>query len=201
VSQCFAAAERLTQTHGRNFAQGIWGGLTLDERNTLAGLGLPPRPCPQCALICVPVNFATDRCSACDPQARIVYEDYRPQIMKMIESGATYWEIADALRLTRNSVGGACNRWNIRAQQSSKRGKRPRKECGTLAAKERHRKHGESWRDCACRHVPWRKGRPRKKPAPEVNAHLNVTLLPSSALMDSSKEVDFDTSRPPGKGQ
>lgn len=170
VSSCFAAAEQIALTLGGAYAQGIWGGLTLAERNTMAGLGRAARPCPQCGLICVPVNYTTRRCSACDPQARVAYAEYRPRILEMIDAGATYQEMADALRLDSNNLAGACRRWGVQAKRSSKRGKRPRKECGTLAAKERHRKHGESWDNCACRHVPWRRGKPRPRPMTEVKS-------------------------------
>lgn len=199
VSSCFAAAERITKTFGPDLAQGLWGGLTLAERNTLGGLGRPPQACPQCDLICVPVNYATQRCSVCDPQAAVAYDDYRPRIIEMIEAGFSYHEIAIALRLKRSNLSSACYRWKIKAKRSSKRGKRARKECGTLAAKERHRKHGESWQDCACRHVRWRKGKARPRPTREVNASQNVTPFGPSALMDNSKEVDIDTPRPSGR--
>ncbi len=170
VSRCFAFAEQLTATYGRDYAQGVWGGLTLQERNTLAGLGRPPAPCPQCGLICVPVSYTTELCQQCDPKSRVRYDDYRDQITAMIAAGLTYQQVADRLRLNKAAVGNACLRWDSKAKTTSKRGRRPLKECGTLAAKTRHARHGESWQNCACRHVPWKKGRSRKQTRAEVNA-------------------------------
>lgn len=169
VSSCFAFAEQLTAAYGREYAQGVWGGLTLQERNTLAGLGRPPVPCPRCGLICVPVSYATELCQQCDPTSRIRYDDYREQITSLVSAGWTYQQVADRLRLNRSAVGNACLRWDSKAKTASKRGRRALRECGTLAAKTRHARHGESWQNCACRHVPWKKGRSRAKEPSEEN--------------------------------
>lgn len=170
VSHCFAFAEQLTITYGRDYAQGVWGGLTLQERNTLAGLGRPPAPCPRCGLICVPVSCTTELCQQCDPKARIRYDEYRELITPLIADGWTYQQVADHLRLNKAAVGNACLRWDSKAKTMSKRGRQPLKECGTLAAKTRHARHGESWQNCACRHVPWKKGHYRTTARAEVNA-------------------------------
>lgn len=153
VSWCYADAEKSAEP-----ADGVRGGLTLQERNTLVGLDRVPVPCPQCELICVPVSYATERCQVCDPNTPLTYADYRPRIQKMIAAGKTYLQVAEALRLSNSAVKHACVRWGMRAKTASKRGRRPLKECGTLAAKTRHSRHGESWKNCACRHVPWQKG-------------------------------------------
>jgi hypothetical protein len=171
VSACYAFAEHLTTTLGAEYAQGVWGGLTARERGTMIGLQRPPAECPGCGLICVPVSYATDHCQACRPGTRIAYADYRPQIEPMLAAGRTYQQVADALRINKNSMAAACNGWGIQSKTTSARGKRALKECGTLAAKERHRKHGESWENCACKHVPWKKGKPRGKTRPEANAN------------------------------
>jgi DNA-binding CsgD family transcriptional regulator len=163
VSACFATAERITKTFGRDHASGIWGGLTLGERNSLAGLNRPPEQCPGCGLLCVPVSYATELCQACNPQARIAYDDYRQPVLALIAEGLTYQRIAETLRINVNSLVNACLRWKVKPTHHSQRGKRPTKECGSLAAKTRHQRHGESWENCACRHVPWKKGRSREK--------------------------------------
>lgn len=160
---CLAEAEEITTQRGMHHAQGVWGGLTMQERATLAVLGRPPGPCPRCALVCIPVNYATKLCSTCNPKARVAYNDYRALIEEMIDAGASYQQVADRLRLTKDGVTGACLRWGKPAKAVTRRGDRAVKECGTLAAKERHRKRGVSWQDCACRYVPWKKGRPRKR--------------------------------------
>jgi hypothetical protein len=170
VSACFAEAERITQMHGREFAQGIWGGLTLTERDAMAGLDLPPRDCPRCHLICVPIGYATEVCGSCDPKIKIRFEDYRSRIEQMLADGATYQQVAAALRVNRRGLVEACYRWRARARVPGRSGRRPVKECGTLAAKTRHARHGESWENCACRHVPWKRGIPRGQAARETNA-------------------------------
>jgi WhiB family transcriptional regulator, redox-sensing transcriptional regulator len=173
TSRCFAYAERLTAMHGEGHPIGVWGGLTLQERRTLAGLGRPPGPCPQCGLICVPVSYATDRCQVCDPTTPLTYLDYREHILKLIGSGYTYEQVAARLRLSKAGVADACYRWHVKAVSKPRRGRRPVQECGTLAAKTRHARHGESWKNCACRHVPWKKGKAGTGPRTE-NAHQNV---------------------------
>jgi hypothetical protein len=169
VSHCLAYAEQLVATYGRSYAQGVWGGLTLQERDTLAVLGRPPRPCPRCRLICVPVSYATELCQQCAPKSRLAYDDYRDQITALIASGLTYQQVADRLRLKRSAVFNACLRWRIKAKVAAGNGRRAVKECGTLAAKTRHSRHGESWQNCACKHVAWKKGRPRASAPDMVN--------------------------------
>lgn len=171
VSACYATAEWLTDTLGPEYAQGVWGGLTLRERGTMIGLRIAPAPCPRCGLISVPVSYATELCDVCDPKTRIAYADYRPQIEALLAAGLTYQQVADRLRIKKLSLISACSDWKIRAKTASRRGKRALKECGTLAAKERHRKHGESWENCACKHVRWKKGKSRKNNTQEVNAN------------------------------
>jgi hypothetical protein len=158
VAECRALAEQVTTTFGPDFAQGVWGGLTLRERGTMVGLPRSPLPCAQCGLICVPVSHTTDRCDICDTTTEIDYAEYHPQIVEMIAAGLTYRQVADGLHLSQRGVTDACRRWKIRAGATSARRTRALKECGTLAAKERHRKHRESWENCACKHVRWKKG-------------------------------------------
>jgi hypothetical protein len=163
VSSCFAQAQRLTAVHGRQYPQGVWGGLTLQERNTMVGLDRDPVPCPGCGLICVPVSYATNRCQVCDPKTRLTYLDYRDRITRLIASGSSYQQVAAALRLGHVAVASACGRWGIKAQTASPRVRHALKECGTLAAKSRHARHGESWENCACKHVPWKRGVTRRR--------------------------------------
>lgn len=171
VGECLALAEQVSTTFGVDFAQGVWGGLTQRERATMVGLKVSPRPCPECGLICVPVSNATDRCEVCTPKTKISYADYRAEISRLLNEGLTFEQVADQLRLSKHGVTDACRRWKMPAKTASRRGRRPLKECGTLAAKERHRKHRESWENCACKHVAWKRGNARKKTRPEVNAH------------------------------
>lgn len=166
-SHCLAAAERLTLTRGGEYAQGVWAGLTEQERATMAGLDLDPRPCPRCGLDCVPINLSTNECNICVPGAVLLYDDYRTRIVSLIEAGLSYRQIAEKLRLNRDAVGDACRRWDCRSKSASARRARPLKECGTLAAKERHRKAGVLKPDCACQNVPWKRGRSRATPKRE----------------------------------
>jgi len=167
--RCYADAEDLSAAYGHDNPQGVWAGLTLQERNTWAGLRRTPAPCAECGLICVPVSHATDRCQACDPETPLAYRDYRDQILEMIAAGWTYQQVADQLRLSKSGVAGACYRWQEKARTSPRRGKRAVKECGTLAAKSRHARHGESWENCACKHVAWKRGTPQQQTHREVN--------------------------------
>ena len=160
VSSCFAYAEQLTKAYGHQAPEGVWGGFTLQERNTMAGLRRDPEPCPQCGLLCVPVSFATDRCQVCDPATPLTYLDYRPQVLELIAAGWTYRQVAERLRLSKEGVASACRRWKVK-NAATKRSQRPLKECGTLAAKTRHARRGESWEDCPCKHVAWKRGRYR----------------------------------------
>lgn len=169
VSACFAEAERITEACGRDYAQGIWGGLTLAERDALAGLDLPPRDCPRCGLVCVPISYATELCAVCDPKQKLRFDDYRPRIEQLLAEGATYQQVAEVLRLSRRGLVEACYRWRCKARKSGRAGRRPIKECGTLAAKTRHARRNESWENCACRHVPWRRGKYRGGEAKETN--------------------------------
>lgn len=162
VASCYAESEQITQRYGPAYAEGIWGGLTVRERGTMIGLQIPPAPCPQCGLICVPVGYATDRCQACDPGTTLTYADYRPQIEQLIADELTYEQVADRLRLDKGALVSACGRWKIRSRTRSTRTRGAVKQCGTLAAKERHRKRHESWENCACKQVAWKRGNTRK---------------------------------------
>lgn len=159
--RCLIAAEHLTTTLGADYAQGVWAGLTVQERATMAGLKVGPVPCSACGLDCVPINLSTFECIVCKPTARLRYDDYRPQIVALIEAGLSYHQVADQLRLGREAVTAACFRWKIRSRTASARKQQRVKECGTLAAKQRHLRHGETDQDCACKHVPWKKGKSR----------------------------------------
>ncbi len=172
TAACLAAAEQLTVTHGADYAQGIWGGLTLRERATWMVLDRVPRPCAECGLVCVPINNTTDRCSSCHPEARLHYDEYRSTIEGLFAAGCTFQQAAQVLRVKQNSLTAACYRWQLEPGTPSARGRKPVQECGTLAAKTRHLRHGESWDDCACRHTPWKKGESRSsKNQTPVNAH------------------------------
>lgn len=159
--KCLLAAQKLTLDSGADAAQGVWGGLTQQERATMAGTGRLPAPCTRCGQECVPINLATTECSACKPTARLFYEDYRLMIETMLRDGNSYQEIADRLHLRVGAVKSACGRWKLRSTKRSPYPEQKRAmECGTLAAKYRHhRKEKYSWRDCPkCRFVPWNKG-------------------------------------------
>lgn len=166
VSRCFAYAEQLTEACGWAAVQGVWGGLTQRERGTLAVLGQPPATCPGCGLICVPVSHATDRCEVCDPETSLSYLDYREKIMDLVARGRTFEQVAAALRLPHTGVTSACYRWRVKPSADARPGRRPSKPCGTLAAKTRHARHGESWQNCACKHVAWKRGCRGRRPRP-----------------------------------
>jgi hypothetical protein len=160
---CFAYAERLSDTLGHDQAQGVWGGLTQRERDTLAILDRPPELCPSCGLLCVPVGSTTELCNVCNPKPTINWVEYRPLVEPLIAAGRTYQQVADELRLDKVGVSSACYRWNLQLRTPGKRGRRAVKGCGTLAAKTRHRRHGENWRLCACAQVPWKPKRTPKR--------------------------------------
>lgn len=159
--KCLLEAEEVTRTLGPEFAQGVWGGLTVAERNTMAGMGRLPDNCSSCGLECVPINMATSQCSACDPTAKVCYDDYRMIIELMVKDGKSYREISEELRLNKSAVVSACGRWKLKiGKRSASRTRTEVMECGTLAAKYRHhRKEKYSWRNCPqCKFVPWNKG-------------------------------------------
>src|SRR3954471_8926568 len=81
---CFAYAERLSDTLGHDQAQGVWGGLTQRERDTLAILDRPPELCPSCGLLCVPVGSTTELCNVCNPKPTINWVEYRPLVEPLI---------------------------------------------------------------------------------------------------------------------
>ncbi len=159
--KCLLEAETVTRERGPEFAQGVWGGLTEAERNTMAGMGRLPDACSSCGLECVPINMATTECSACNPKAKIQYDDYRMLVELLVKEGKSYQEISQELRLNRQAVVSVCNRWKLKVgKRSASRQLRDVMGCGTLAAKYRHhRKEKYSWRNCPqCRLVPWNKG-------------------------------------------
>lgn len=161
---CLREALQVADRHGPDQAAGVWGGLTQQERASLHGLGLAPRTCPGCAARFVPINRRIDRCSLCAPRARVRYEDYREQITKLIGSGLSCEDAARRLQLrSKAAVASACRRWKVVILTPARQGRRPVMECGTLAAKSRHRKNGQSWQDCACKHVRWKRGTPREE--------------------------------------
>lgn len=166
VAPCLAEAQAVAARLGPEWAQGVWGGLTQRERDTWHGLGTGPRPCARCGLDCVPINLTATECSACNPRQRARYDDYRDLAVPLIRAGQTPLQVAEALRLDQSVLAGACRRWKVTIVNREPRGKRPVKECGTVAAKHRHRKNGESWEHCACRDVPWRTSK-RKSPTGE----------------------------------
>lgn len=161
LAHCLRRARQLAQAFGADYVQGIWGGLTSRERATWQVLGTPPIICSRCAQWCVPIHLNTTICSPCDPQVRPCYDDYRSLVVAMIDSGRTLPEVAERLHLNQRSLASACERWGLAGITAGKPGKRPVAECGTLAAKRRHSKKGESWENCACRTVRWRRGRKR----------------------------------------
>lgn len=161
IRPCLAAARRIARELGPGSAQGVWAGLTLQERETWRILKTPPRPCDRCGLLCVPVNTGTATCRACKPRQRIRFDDYREAIVELVERGLSGAAVADLLGLDRNGVTRACRLWGVNITGRGSRGRRPVKECGTLAAKTRHARRGESWNDCACKHVRWVAGKRR----------------------------------------
>jgi hypothetical protein len=160
VSQCLATAEQVTRKCGPGSAQGIWGGLTENERAVWATLGRRPITCSRCGQRCVPMRMSSTCCVVCsagDPW----YNDYRPLIEQLLSEGLGTDQIAVRLRLRQKALDDACRRWEL-ARPALRKGARPTQGCGTLAAKTRHQRHGEDWRKCACRNVAWRKGKYRK---------------------------------------
>jgi Transcription factor WhiB len=162
--KCLLDAEKVVAEEGPEQAQGVRGGLTMQERNTMYGLGRDPHPCPGCGLDCVPANLRTLLCASCRPNTQIEFDDYRLAIERLVRERLSYREIAEELRLKKDSVAGACRRWKLKiGKRSPGSGRRSVEPCGTLAAKTRHhRQRPYSWRDCPlCRFVPWTRGRPR----------------------------------------
>jgi WhiB family redox-sensing transcriptional regulator len=164
---CLALAHRISSSRGPEYTQGVWGGLTPRERDSWRLLGVPPRPCTGCGLDCVPINSHTTECNACSPHQKPRYEEYRVLIERLIVAGSSAAEAARELRLARDSVIKACRRWRREITGRGRRGRRPVRECGTLAAKTRHHRNGESDQDCACKHVRWKAGKKRDRPSDE----------------------------------
>lgn len=160
---CLAAA--LQHAEAGEATLGVWGGLTGQERDTMIGLGLQPRPCPRCGLDCVPIKLGLTRCSSCKPRVGRRYNDYRPQIEQLIAANLSRDQIAEKLRLPKSGVVSACKRWKLAVTQPSSSGHRDLMPCGTPAAKARHhRKEKYSWRRCErCRNVPWPRGKSTPK--------------------------------------
>jgi hypothetical protein len=170
--ECLALAEQVTELHGIDQAQGVWGGLTAPERGIRVALGLESRPCRICGLDYVPISLKVDKCSSCAPRARRHYDDYRPQIVPLIADGLSVAEVAARLRIPKDSIPPLLRRWELTSRRS-RSGNRELKPCGTLAAKYRHhRKEKFSWRNCAaCRLVPWGKGKSKVTPTDEPADH------------------------------
>lgn len=164
--ECLVDALDLAVQLGPGETAGIWGGLTQQERSTLHGLGVDPRECPGCGAWCVPINFNTGLCSVCKPAAVTRYEDYRAQITDLIRLGLDCQQVATRLQLrSKDAIASACRRWGLPVPRTVHQDRRVVHACGTLPAKERHRRHGESWEECACKHVRWpkRKSRPAEE--------------------------------------
>lgn len=167
---CLMAAEKIGETHGREYAQGVWGGLTAQERDTMVGLNRWPAPCTSCGLECVPINLSITECSACKPKATILTADYREQITDLVALGRSYEEIARRLRLRKATVTRACGLWKLKSAKRSSSGRQWTKPCGTEAAKARHhrleKKTGnpaDGFKACPiCKHVKW-KNRDKKR--------------------------------------
>jgi hypothetical protein len=165
--RCLLAAEKLRAECGSDAALGVWGGLTERERDTMYGMGRLPEPCVRCGLECVPINMATSECSACNPKAWVLYEDYRMMIELRLKEGRSYAEIAEDLRLNLDAVKSACTRWKLKSgKRSQTRTRTDVLPCGTLAAKYRHHRKekktgnpADGFRNCPeCRLVPWSRG-------------------------------------------
>lgn len=163
---CLYAAEQIVERLGSGQAQGVWGGLTARERDSAVGLARWPAPCTSCRLDCVPINASITECSACRPQATVLYADYREQILELIAKGLSYEEISGRVRLPRPAVTRACNNWKVKPAKRSGVGHREYQPCGTVAAKLRHhraeKKTGnpaDGFAACpVCRHVSWKGG-------------------------------------------
>lgn len=169
--KCLLAVEKMTLEQGRDFTQGVYAGLTAQERDTMAVLGRLPEPCTSCGLECVPINLQTTQCAACKPGVQIRYDDYRLLIEQRVRAGKSYQEIADELRLDVRGVTRSCARWKLKIQKrSASRERTGVMECGTLAAKYRHHRKekrtgnpADGFRNCPqCRFVPWDNGKTRK---------------------------------------
>lgn len=171
--KCLLAAERLATLKDGESAQGVWGGLTAQERGTMAVLGRLPEPCDTCGLDCVPINLKATQCSSCKPAERLVYDDYRMLIELMVRAGASYKEIGLRLRLNCSSISSACKRWKVRTAKRSVKRNVSVMPCGTLAAKYRHHRlekrtgnPADGFRSCPeCRFVSWKRGRSQPRAA------------------------------------
>jgi hypothetical protein len=155
---CLLEAEEVAERFGPELVQGVWGGLTGQERNTMVGLNRAPAPCSRCGLDCVPISPKLTECEACSPRSRLRYDDYQTQITALIAAGCSYEQIALRLRLTKSGVVTACARWKLTPQARSSSVRKAHLPCGTVAAKYRHhREEKYSWKRCPqCREVPWK---------------------------------------------
>lgn len=152
---------------------GVWGGLSETERERIRvsrsarnrrGEKVPVRqvqPCALCGLDCVPRFLENPKCDSCLPDEEIParLDDFRDEIVAMIELRMSYGEIAKALNLREQAVSRACWRWGTRSKRwGPKYDEDELKPCGTPAAILRHKRAGEIPTTCACAFTSVRHG-------------------------------------------
>ena len=176
---CVVKADCLAYVTDNGPQYGIWGGLTMAERDRLR-LARQPKAkpserrevvkCEVCGLDCVPAIKAKQKCDSCLTPADKPgsAEAFKPQIQRMIEDGKTYDEIANSLGLSRYVVSKACRNWGTPSKAGRKAGTW-RKDvvmlapCGTPAGRRRHQRRGEEMTNCACtKPGSWRRDRTLK---------------------------------------
>lgn len=145
VAQCLTRAVRAREPWG------VWGGLTVAERERLRD-GHTPMRCVRCGLWCVPAG-QRPVCSECAPprapnfirHGAVNLAEHRQLITSCTVAGWPASDIAALIGTQPSSVSGAQRRWNL--HPAGRQGGRPSKLCGTLAAARRHYRRGE--RPCA----------------------------------------------------
>lgn len=139
---------------GRREPWGVWGGLTVVERERHR-TGAPVVTCPECGLDCVPAD-AADRCGDCQPPARQLapfqpgYSIVTPHRDLVTSLALDRWgtpDIAALLGFTDHAVRYAQRRWGLPVS-AAQRAQRNLQPCGTTAAARRHQRRGETCVAC-----------------------------------------------------
>lgn len=163
---CPVKAECLGASGDRRMSQpGVWGGLTLAEREILrvsrlrGGPGRTVETCSKCHLDCIPRAIGSGVCDVCAEEAQLprTPAEVRAQIEELVDKEWSYQEIADLFGLSKSAISNACQRWGLKSKAPARTAEL--KPCGTQAAKVRHRRAGAdmSKLTCACaRPIPVR---------------------------------------------
>lgn len=132
---CLQHAMDLLRTWGPGQVQGVWGGLTADER-VLVASGRHRAPCSICAIDCVPAG-GDSRCWLCSKSStaapvagaeaaagRLPIATQRRAFARLLADGLTIREASEQLGYSTSTGRDACRRWGLKALPSSTPGAR-----------------------------------------------------------------------------